>query len=439
MANSAIPVSLIEAGPVPGAERLSSLDSLRGVAVLGILVMNIYAFAMPFIGYSNPLAYGGLETHNVATWFVTHVFFDQKFMSIFSMLFGAGIVLMMDRAAAKGASFGRIFLRRQLWLLVIGLIHAYLIWFGDILFFYAVVGLLAFFFRKLAPRALLAWGLLLLLAGMLFMLAGSAYMADLKVQADGFLAEQAAGQPLNDEQQAVVDEWNETAGFISPTPEAIQQELETYRGGYTGIVKYRAPEVFQMQLEALPFFIIWRVGGLMLLGMALMKLDVLSARREMHYYRRMVLLGYGLGLPLAILSAANAYTHDFDSLYMLGWGGMPNYIGSLLVAGGHIGVVMMLVKSGSWRTLMTRFAAVGRTALSNYLVHSLVMTSLFYGYGLGLYGEIPRFWQMAFVAGLLGLQLFLSPWWIARYRFGPAEWLWRSLTYWQRQPMRRNF
>jgi len=136
------------AGPVLGNERIVSLDALRGVAILGILVMNIYAFAMPFIAYSNPLAMGGVEAHNIGTWFFTHIFFDQKFLSIFAMLFGAGMILMTGRAEARGARYGRIFYRRQFWLLVIGALHGYLIWVGDILFNYAAMGMLVYLFRK---------------------------------------------------------------------------------------------------------------------------------------------------------------------------------------------------------------------------------------------------------------------------------------------------
>ena len=148
------------------------------------------------------------------------------------------------------------------------------------------------------------------------------------------------------------------------------------------------------------------------------------------------LLGYGLGLPFTIGSAANLYAHDFDSLYTFTVGMIPNYVGSILVALGHIGLVMLIVRTGALASMMRRFAAVGRMALSNYLAHSLILTTVFYGYGLGLFGEVPRLAQMGFVAAVIGLQLLWSPWWLARYRFGPFEWLWRSLTYWERQPMR---
>ncbi|MCH8865599.1 MAG: DUF418 domain-containing protein [Proteobacteria bacterium] len=115
-----------------------------------------------------------------------------------------------------------------------------------------------------------------------------------------------------------------------------------------------------------------------------------------------------------------------------------NYFGSIIVGLGHVSIVMLLIKTGFVPCLLQRFAAVGRMALTNYLMHSVILTTVFYGYDLGLYGRVPRFWEMGFVVAVIGLQMWISPWWLARYRFGPVEWLWRSLPYWTRQPMRRQ-
>jgi len=428
----------VVAEPVSNSERLISLDVLRGVAVLGILVMNIYAFAMPFIAYSNPLAMGGLEPSNIGTWFFTHILFDQKFMSIFSMLFGAGIILMGERAEAKGVDFARISFRRQFWLLVLALIHAYLIWFGDILFFYAVVGMIVYVFRKKSPTTLIIVACLLLPVTLLFSFAGGTYMQDLKVRAEALAMQQAAGEALSEEDQATIDEWAEERSFLVPGPEEFDKELNAYSGGYVDNLRHRVPFVWSFQVQGLPFFILWRVGGMMLIGMALMKLGILSAQESVRLYRNLMIAGYAVGLPLTTFSAVNAYWHAFEPLYMLRVGMIPNYVGSIFVALGHIGLVMLIVRTGALRSLMVRFAAVGRMALTNYLMHSIVMTTIFYGYGFGLYGTVPRFWQLWFAVGLVAFQLALSPWWLMRYRFGPVEWLWRSLTYGQRQAMRRG-
>jgi uncharacterized protein len=150
----------------------------------------------------------------------------------------------------------------------------------------------------------------------------------------------------------------------------------------------------------------------------------------------MMLIGYGVGLPIVAIGAWQMWAHDWEMFWLFRVGSLPNYVGSLFVAAGHIGLVMTVVKSGALAGLMRRFTAVGRMAFTNYLLHSLILTTVFYGYGLNLYGEVPRFWLMGFVATVIAFQLWLSPLWLAKFRFGPAEWLWRSLTYWRLQPMR---
>ncbi len=425
------------AGPVEARERFVSLDLLRGIAILGILVMNIYAFAMPFIAYTNPLRMGGTEPWNIGTWMFTHILFDQKFISIFAMMFGAGIVLMSGRAESGGSKPAGFYYRRQLWLVVIGAIHAYLIWIGDILFMYALIGMLAYLFRKRTPRTLIIVACFLLPVTLLFN-HGNVYqttkMMNMVAEVE-VLVEQ--GEELDDEQQQLLEDWVGMRAFMMPTDEDIASEVEVYRGDYVGIVQHRAPIVAMMQIFFIFGYGLFRVGGLMLIGMAMMKLGVFTAQRTSAFYTRLMLAGYLLGLPMTVYSAVDLQAHDFDSLYALSTGSFANYFGSILVAFGHIGLVMLIAKSGVFAGLMSRFATVGRMALTNYLMHSVVLTTVFYGYGLGLYGSVPRLWQMAFVAGLIGFQLWFSTWWLERYRFGPVEWLWRSVTYWRRQPMRQ--
>jgi uncharacterized protein len=430
-----VPESAV-AGPTTGQERIVCIDSLRGVAVLGILVMNVYGFAMPFMAYSDPLLMGGTDPLNMGIWFLTHIFFDQKFMTIFSLLFGAGLVMMSGRAEAKGEKFGRIFFRRQSWLLLIGMLHAYLIWFGDILFVYAWVGMLAYFFRNRGPRFLIMLACLCLPVSLLADYGYSGQIEKLQSRALEIIQVQEQGGELDDEDKRILKNWDRTKDFVSHSDENLQENLTAYRGGYLENLARRVPTAALMQGASFYDYGLWRVGALMLLGMALMKLGVLSGQRTAAFYRRLMLYGYAFGLPMATFSGVNSYMHQFDPLYMLRVGGVPNYFGSILVAFGHIGLVMFIAKTGAMQRIMARFAAVGRMAISNYLMHSIVLTTVFYGYGLGLYGEIPRTGQMGFVAAIIGLQLQISPWWLDRYRFGPVEWLWRSLTYSQRQPMR---
>jgi uncharacterized protein len=176
----------------------------------------------------------------------------------------------------------------------------------------------------------------------------------------------------------------------------------------------------------------------MLLGMALMKLGVLSGERSRDFYTKLLLSGYIIGLPIVVFSAYDLSAHQWDPQYMFRVGGIANYIGGILVSLGHISLFMLILESGACRRLMRRFSALGRMALTNYLLHSVILTTVFYGYGFGLYGSIPRVWQMLFVVAVVGFQLWFSPLWLRKFRFGPVEWLWRSLTYWQRQPMRQS-
>ena len=424
------------AQPVSASERINSIDMLRGVAVLGILVMNIYGFAMPFVAYGNPLAYGRTEPHNIGTWFVTHLFFDLKFMTIFSMLYGAGLILLMTRAEARGVRYGATWFRRNFWLLLIGAMHGYLIWWGDILFPYAIVGMIVFLFRYLPAKSLITTGVVILAIAPLLSLTVGTYMNKLQIAATEIEVLHEAGEELTDEQTAILEAWDKTSVMFGDPAELIGKDLKGYNQGYLGVVAHRQPTVTMMQTQELFFSFIWRVGGVMLIGMALMKLGVISGDRSRAFYKKMMQIGYGVGLPIAAFGAWNLSVHEWDHFYTYSVGALPNYIASLFIALGHIALVMTIFKSGALNSLMQRFAAVGRMAFTNYLMHSVILTTVFYGYGFGLYGQVPRLYQMGFVVAVIGLQLWISPIWLQHYRFGPAEWLWRTLTYWKRQPMR---
>lgn len=425
-------------GPVAATERIASIDMLRGVAVLGILVMNIYAFAMPFVAYQTPLAMGGTEWYNLGTWFFTHVLFDQKFLTIFATLFGAGLAMTTTRADARGANYGLNWYRRNFWLLVIGALHGYFLWFGDILFHYALMGMLIFPFRHRSPRVLIIIASILLSIGLGMQFAGGQFMTRLSVKAPEIRLLQDSGETLTEEQTGMLEQWDAMSAFLKPPAQQVEEDVAAYTGSYVDAFEHRKPVVQMMQTQATFGFVIWRVGGLMLLGMALMKLGILSGERRSAYYRKMMLVGYGVGIPALLFSSWNLWVHQWEMLWMLRVGMLPNYVGSLFIACGHIALVMLIVKSGAMRSLMERFAAVGRMAFTNYLLHTIILTTVFYGYGLGLYGQIERVWQMGFVAAVIGFQLWMSPLWLRHFRFGPAEWLWRSLSYWRLQPMRRT-
>lgn len=401
-------------GPTTQTERILSLDVLRGFAVLGILVMNIQSFAMPAGAYFNPTAYGDLQGINYFVWLLGNVLFDMKFMTIFSLLFGAGIVLAADRVESKGGRPGPIHYRRTLILLLFGLAHAWLLWVGDILYTYAMCALLVYLFRRKKPSTLIIVGL------------GSVAVASLL----SFIA------------QFTMDMWPQEslagmAKFWAPDQEQVASELAAFRGGWTAQNGYRFIMALQVQTGSFLFNLSWRAGGLMLLGMALHKMGVFGAGLSSGTYRKMILTGIFPGLPLVI---AGVLYHDATGWRMEEgfFGGMQfNYWGSLFVALGWVGAVMLFCKRWPESRLYRSLAATGQMAFTNYLTQTLICTTLFYGHGFGLFGSVERSRQILIVFGIWTAQLLWSPWWLARFRFGPLEWFWRSLTYLRIQPMRR--
>jgi uncharacterized protein len=420
--------------PIFSSERVNSIDVLRGFALLGILPINILALALPWAAYENPNLAGGFAGMNYVAWLVCYVLFDHKMMTIFSMLFGAGLVLMSDRMTQKGASPAAFFYRRAAILLVIGLAHAYLIWEGDILVSYALCGMIVYPLRKLRPRTLIVVGLLAMLPSVWFARRDAAHLADARDAAQRVEAAEKKGETPIDADLLLAEEWE--GGF---TASEIEEEIKTIReGSYWQLTRKRAADAFTIETVVFERKFISTISGRMLLGMALMKLGIFSAQLSLGFYVILASLGYGLGLPLVGWGAFRLMANDFDLIYMRGDGSKFNDFGSLLVALGHVGVVVSLFKMGLASQLMARLGAVGRMALSNYLMQSLICTTLFYGYGFALFGALDRVQLLGVVCIIWALQLWYSPVWLKHIRFGPVEWLWRSLTYMKAQPMRNR-
>jgi uncharacterized protein len=428
-------------GPVTATERYFAVDVIRGFALLGILAMNIVAFGWPGPAYEDPTRGGGFEGLDRAVWFFNHLVFEAKMMTIFSMLFGAGFVLMDQRASARGASARGVYYRRILWLLLIGMVHAYLVWDGDILVNYAETGLFLYLFRKLAPRTLIILGMSAMLILVPLIVGFGAAINFMKAATARVEAQIKVKQTPTWLDQRAHDFWTKNLqGEFKRDPKTLakkwDKELAAYRGSYLGIVKHRAREVFLGQTIGFLLGIGLFTASRMFLGMGLMKLGVFSAQRSRRFYFWLATLGYGIGLPLMVYDAIKLIQNKFSFQYLvMNYGILYNAFGSLIVAVGHVGMLMLIVQSGVIGWLTTRLAAVGRMALSNYLTHSLVCTTLFYGYGFGLFGHINRTGLAGIVLAIWTFQLITSPIWLKHFRFGPAEWLWRSLTYWKLQPI----
>ena len=376
--------------------------------------MNVQSFAMPAAAYMNPTAWGDLSGSNYLVWLVSHLLADQKMMAIFSMLFGAGIVLFAERAEARGLSAAKLHYRRTFWLAVFGCLHAYLLWYGDILFLYAVCGAVVFWRRKQPPKRLIAEAAVLLAVGSLSFVSFGLTMPS---------------WPPEAQRELIEKDWR-------PTPERLEAELAAYRGGWLAQMDKRVPTAFEFQTFFLAAWGFWRASGMMLLGMALYKLGVFHASRCGRFYGRMLAAGAAVGLALAAYGVHWQFAHEWgpSSLFL---GTQFNYWGSVAASLGWAGAAMLVCRSGALGWLRDRLAAVGQLAFSNYILHTVLGTAIFYGHGLGLFGSVERTGQIAIVFAIWALQLALSPVWLRHFRYGPLEWLWRGLTYGQLQPLRR--
>lgn len=422
--------------PVTATERIPSIDVLRGFAVLGILVINISMFSLPGGAQNSPAVSGGSSLADIIVWAISQTFFYQKFLTIFAALFGAGMILMWRRAGEDNPTFGKVYYRRLRWLLVIGLVHAYLLWWGDILFSYALCGMMVYPFRRLSPRRLVVVGSLLMLVALLIMgglWAGMDYLRGTAMEAQAVLD---AGETPTPDQAQILNIWEGVEVGIEPTEIILTQQTKAYLGGFGDVFAARASEAIMAQTAIFLMYAIWRAGGLMLIGMAFLKLGFFSSDRDRRYYLKFILVGYLVGLPLASYGTYSLIASGYDPLQMMLVMGVIDYIGSAFMALGHAGLIMLICRLGIWAGLRDRLAAVGRMALSNYLFHTVVFTTMFYGYGFGLFSRIDRFGLGLLVIAMWILQLILSPIWLRYYRFGPVEWLWRSLTYRRRQPMK---
>jgi len=400
-----------DSGPTPPSKRITSLDALRGFALLGILLINVWVFSMPEQTLLNPnvyadaAVYGELSGADYWVWFAGHVFAQSKFITIFSALFGAGVLLFVESKEEKGQNAVRLHLRRTAVLIAVGLLHAYLLWYGDILVAYGLTGIFLLYVRDFDARRL---------AGL-----SAVFLLFLPV-VELFTAVSIGGDAI--------------AGQWLPAEAALRQQVATYRGGWLDQMSHRVGSSFQRQTTGFVGQSFWRIGGVMLLGMALYRWGVLTDERSTAFYRRLVAGGV-VGVGIVVAGVAYVEANDWSADAALFWRQF-NYVGSLLVAGGYVGAVTLFVRRRGEGIVTRALAAVGRTAFTNYLLQTVIATTVFYGHGLGLFGSVTRVEQYAIVAAIWAVQVPLSVLWLRYFRFGPVEWAWRTLTYGEAQPMR---
>jgi uncharacterized protein len=406
-----------------GADRIFSLDVVRGVAVMGIFSVNIIAFAMIEAAYFNPPTYGGWHGADLALWATNMLVIDGKMRTLFSMLFGASTLLVIERAEAAGLSGPRVHVHRMLVLLGFGLAHYYLIWFGDILTLYAASGLVAFLFRRMPVRRLAALGVAFLLVSMLIFGAFifSQYQADLAAHAPGA-------------SQQAIKEWNSGFGAFYPTIGELAEDQALHLGSWQGLVAHKLGEWAKILFPTIAFMP--DTVGLMLLGMAGYKSGFLTGDWDDAAYRRVA----AIAIPIGLAAGAAIVAYDINSnFYVVG-----SFLAFIVLATpfitimalGYAALIILLSRRQGW--LAQRIAAAGRCAFTNYLGTSLVATFVFYGWELGLYGLLSRAEAWLLVPLVWLIMLAWSKPWLERHHYGPLEWLWRSLSRGKLQPMRKK-
>lgn len=406
--------------PVPAAERIDVLDVLRGWALLGILLMNIEAFVGPLM-----VAMTGLDPSLAGADRIVdaaiYILVQGKFYLLFSLLFGMGFAVMMDRAEAAGRPFVALYLRRTFALLAIGLVHMILIWSGDILTLYALIALALLILFRNVPTSHLPWWALgfhalawlfsagpLLMGAMARMVPGAATEVDKVMQAESA------------RMQAQIE----------------AERLALGSGSFADAVAHRLGEAPEML-----FFLLFAGGqilGMFLLGMWFVRSGaIVEPARFPRLYAWLRFGALPVGLAMMLVSFVLMPTADFTTItFANGFGTLLSMIAALLMCLGYVAWLQRGL-STSMSPVLRVVAPAGRMALTNYLMQSVICTLIFYGYGLGYFEQLPRAWQLPFAIALFALQVLVSRWWLSRFRYGPMEWLWRAATYLHWPAMRR--
>ena len=435
-------------GPITQQQRISSIDVLRGVGVLGILVMNIDDFGIPEAFHDIPIGspidnlFGPHAHLNLLVLIFKWVFFEGKMRGLFSMLFGAGVILMTSRAEQRGADkqIADIYLRRNMLLVLFGFLHGCLIWQGDILFLYGMAGLLFLYpCRHMKPKTLLLLGGLLALpvcTYFTFIYSGGAHDFSMSRQAAVISAREQAGQPISAQDKKIEQAWHTRLESQRVTPETIRAAMATAREGYVQSVYTRLQMFFGPKAAFINFFFTIEALSAMLIGMALFKIGFLTGEMPYATYAWTALVGFTIYVPITVAGILTTYASGFDFLTDETWIFGPYFFNRAVGMIAITSLLVMAIKSRVLPGLQRRLAAVGKTALSNYLFTSLLCQFLFVWGPWKLYGKLQYYQLNYIVVAIWFLNLTISPLWLRYFEFGPFEWVWRSLTYLKPQAMR---
>lgn len=423
--------------PTQKSQRINSIDVLRGVSLLGILLMNITGFGL-YNAYMDPTVNGGSEGWSLNVFMITSMFFEGTMRAIFSMLFGVGIILFTQKTnAGTGSEVTDLFFRRLWWLFLFGIIHCYLLlWNGEILYAYAIVGMFAFSFRHLKPKLLIGFAALFIALITLWEISDYHNDSTLYKEATEAQLKKDKGETLSKEETASIEAWKGKLEKLKPSPEKVKEEIEANHQDYLSIVMHKVPENQWSQTTFLYRYNFLDVLAMMLLGMALFKMQILTMGKSRSFYLKMILIGYTFGLLINYWELNTVISGNF-SILALGKSFLTYQLGRIGVVFGHIGVIMLFLKTNWLLFLQKSLAAVGQMALTNYISHSIICNVIYLG--MDYYGMVQRYELYYVVFGIWIFQLIISPIWLKHFYFGPMEWIWRCLTYWKKQPFKKPY
>jgi len=405
--------------PVAAGDRLVSLDVLRGLALLGIGLMNVEYFSRPLADMGTGLDPAQAPLDYALSWLV-YAFVQGKFWILFSLLFGMGFALLDERARVAGTDFRAMYLRRAAGLMAIGLVHALLIWAGDILVTYALGAFVLLLFRDFEPERQGRWGAVLY-----------------GVPALALLLMGALGLSAGPEAAGAHDASASDAARLALEKVRRAEEIAAYTtGSWWDAVQVRA-RFFVDNLDETLVFEVFAMG-VFLMGAWLLRSGAIAdpdAHAGLHRALRFVALPVGVALALASASVAVRFDMEADGARALLAMSLM-LLASPLMSLGYLSWTLRALQAEAGARVLGALAPVGRMALTNYLLQSIVGTLVFYGYGLGLWGHVPRRWQLLGVLMLFATQVLASRAWLAHFRFGPVEWFWRACTYGSFPPMR---
>ncbi len=427
------------AKPVATSERIKTIDVVRGVALLGILLMNIRGFGIDWSVFYT-ISRGPNDTADFRTNQVIDVFFSGTMRGLFSMLFGAGMILftMNKKETLGGVTIAELYYRRLLLLVMFGVINAYvLLWPGDILYFYGLAGMVLYPFRMTAVKWLFLLTLICISIGMLKGQLRYNETREKRAAYHEVVKAEKAGKALTAEQQQAKTVWLEIQNW-RPDLERRDRNIRKMHSGYGTIFTYFIPRNSDSEAwEA--YHGVWDSLCMMFLGMALLGIGFFSNKLSTSTYTMGLLIGYAIGIPIGWAMFNAPFSVSFNLGAYVDTYRVPHWIlydfKRVFLCLGHACLIMLVFRSRIIPWLMKGLANVGQMAFTNYLMQSIISTLFFYGYGLGYYNQL-KYHQLYFVVSAVWVfQIIFSAIWLRYYRFGPFEWLWRSLTYWKMQPM----